>query len=160
MQINILAFNKDVLDGSFKLAITQEKWGIVDDSDERPTWPFILIWVAAAERENSPNRYYFRFELDNYPSQAPNICIWDYKNNKPLVGTDRPKGVEDAAILFRSDAWEQGLHLYAPYERKALATHPDWLRTYPNMCWKPTDSIIKALENIHETLNSSQYHGK
>ena len=159
MRPDVLGFNRHVNNGDFQLAAQQGKWGIVNNDSERPTWPFTIIWVSASPRENSPEKYYFRFELTNYPSDPPDICIWNHETNTPLEAEFRPKGVEDAKMLFRTD-WENGLHLYAPYERKGLSTHGNWPNEYPDMCWKAGDSIVKALENIHYTLNSKDYHGK
>ena len=158
MRPDILKFNLDVESSQFKLAAHQGRWGIVDNSNDRPTWPVILIWVAAAERANGPDKFYFRFELDNYPAQAPNICIWDIEMNISLGPHKRPKGVGNSGILFRSD-WEGVHHLYAPYERRALATHPNWLSEYPTLYWRSTDEISKILEDIYLTLNNPDYHG-
>ncbi len=151
-------FNIDVESSQFKLAAHQGKWGIVDNSSDRPTWPVIFIWVAAAKRANGPEKFYFRFELESYPSQAPNIGIWDIETNASLTQSKRPKGIGNSSMLFRSD-WEGAVHLYAPYERHALATHPDWLAQYPSLYWKSSDSISKVLEDIYLTLNSPDYHG-
>lgn len=158
MRPDILKFNLDVENSQFKLAANQGRWGIVDNSNDRPTWPVILIWVAAAERANNSHKFYFRFELDNYPAQAPNICIWNPQTNSSLSAGERPKGTGDVAMMFRSD-WHGVQHLYAPYERFALASHGDWPAQYPSLHWKSTDEISKILEDIYLTLNNPDYHG-
>ncbi len=158
MRPDILKFNSDITVGQFRLGLIEGKWGIENDSNERPDWPFVLIWIAPAIRQNGPEKFYFKFDLENYPSQAPNICIWDNKNNIPLPQDKRPKGQPDFVRIFRHD-WEGGVHLYVPYERHALTTHHDWPLQYPNLTWKAGDCITKVLEHLHHVLNNSDYDG-
>ena len=158
MRPDILKFNSDLTLGQFKLGIVNSKWGVEDNSNERPNWPLVLIWITAAKRENGPEKFYFQFNLDNYPSEGPTICIWDIENNKALPANKRPKGQVDFARIFRND-WEGGIHLYVPYERHSLATHPDWPLQYPSLSWKSGDCITKALEHLYHILNSIDYEG-
>ncbi len=159
MRPDALKFNSDVKDALFIIGINEGKWGIENNSDERLTWPFVLIWVSADKRNNAPEKFYFQFELDNYPAQAPNICIWNPILDAPLEQAKRPKGIGDSYFMFRAD-WENGNHIYTPYERRTISAHAqEWLNGYPNLRWKNTDSIFKILEHLHFTLNNPDYHG-
>lgn len=159
MRPDLISFNKHIADPSFQLGVEQSKWGILNNSDERPEWPFVLIWIAAAERNKAADRYYFKFDLGNYPAVAPNIGLWKPETNTSLPALERPKGSGNVSMIFRSN-WLDGSHLYAPYERTALQTHPDWPSAYPDLMWKPTDKIHKIVNDLHINLNSTEYHGQ
>lgn len=158
MRPDTIKFTSDLENSRVKEGIFNGKWGILSSENGWPDWPSVFIWISAAERENSPDKYYFKLDLLNYPSQAPLICIWDIANKAPLIESKRPSGGETITMLFRTN-WEGGNHLYAPYERRALATHPNWISEYPSLCWKPTDTILKVLEDILYALHSADYHG-
>jgi hypothetical protein len=149
------AFLEDLETPDFKLGVLDSKWKLIKIEDDNP---IAFIEVSAAPRANSPESYVFRFKIDNYPAYAPEICIWDIDNDCKLVEVKRPSGPDSFKILFRTN-WENGDHLYAPYERIGLNTHPDWPSTYKDLCWKSGDCIVKILNDLYRQLQSDRYEG-
>jgi len=149
------AFLEDLKAPDFKLGVIDNKWKLEKLEENGP---FAYISIFAAFRSNSPDYFTFRFKIDNYPAQAPEICIWDLGNECKLSEALRPTGPDNFKILFRTN-WMNGDHLYAPYERKALITHPDWTTKYRELCWKAGDSVVKILNDLFRQLNSSLYGG-
>lgn len=149
------AFLEDLETPDFKLGELDLKWKLIKIEDDNP---FVFIMVSAAKRPNSPESYTFRFKIDNYPAYAPEICIWDVDNECKLDETNRPSGPDSFKILFRTN-WRNGEHLYAPYERVALATHSNWVSEYKDLCWKSGDSIVKILNDLYRQLQSDRYEG-
>jgi hypothetical protein len=157
--LDLEIFNRDVDSYLFVDGETEHKWGIVNKVDMGQEWPIVYIWIAAASRPLSPEKYYFKFKLDGYPSQAPEICVWDIENKSNISITQTPTGKGNVAIVFRHDGWSNGLHLYVPFERHAFVTHPGWDTVYPNEHWKKSDTIVKITEYLYRLLNSQDYEG-
>lgn len=158
MSPDIKQFIRHQSDAGYFNGVVSGKWDIYSSDWASSPEPCVIIWIAASERLNSPEKFYFRFLIKNYPATAPDICIWDVEANEPLSAIRRPKGINNVQMLFRSD-WNNGLHLYAPYEREGLRTHPDWLNKYLDMCWKVSDTIYKPLNDLWFNLNSNEYYG-
>ena len=152
---DLQAFLDDLKAPDFKLGVLDQKWEMVKLVEEGP---FAYIAIFTAPRSNSPDFFTFRFKIDNYPAQAPEICIWDLVNDCKLSEALRPTGPDNFKILFRTN-WQNGDHLYAPYERVAFSTHSDWSTKYRELCWKAGDSVVKILNDLHRQLNSSLYEG-
>lgn len=131
---------------------TAGRWRVI-----KIEWPYVIIAISAAPRENSPTEYAMRFELQGYPETAPTGGIWDVEDGSSLPGEKRPKGAR-AAQLFRTD-WGEGLSMYAPFDRIALQGHPDWPANYPMTMWTPFRDLTFVLTEIWETLNADDYLG-
>lgn len=159
MRPDVVVFTQHLEDAGYLNGFETKKWGIHESVFEASPEPFVIAWVSAAERIDSPTRYFFKIRLGNYPALAADICIWDPINNASLAESERPKGVGNVAMLFRTN-WEMGLHLYAPYERQAIATHLDWNVTYKGLFWLSSDRIDKVFKDLYFHLNSADYHGK
>ena len=156
---DVETFMNDIESASFKLGEFDGKWKYIRIDADGDDCPIAFIRVFAAYRKDSPDSYDFRFKIDNYPSETPEICIWNLDTNVKLEVGLRPTGSEGIKLLFRTN-WENGNHLYAPYERVALRSHPGWLNQYKDLCWSSGDSIIKILLDLYRRLNSNEYHGK
>lgn len=160
MNPNIEIFNEDVLSAGYQSGFSNGRWGILDDSNERPTWPFITIWVSAASREKSPDKYHFKFDLEKYNQGIPTACIWDVEENLPLEDGKRPKMSVPYELVFRTN-WQKGQALYIPFDRTCWNTHdPKWKEQYKHLSWKPgEDKIDKYLKYLWKILNGECYHG-
>lgn len=121
-------------------------------------WPLVLVAVAAAERTGSPSEFVIRFELTGYPHTAPTGSLWDVDADVSLPAERRPKG--ERGQLFRIDAWTGGATaMYAPWDRVALQSHPDWAQKYPHDAWNPTRDLSFILAKVREVLNADDYLG-
>ena len=140
-------------DFRFETGVKQGRWRIVGCIE----WPHVLVAVSAGQRKNSPNEFFLRFDLSGYPVEAPTATPWDTTVAGVLAPELRPKG-EHVAHVFRSD-WESGLALYAPFDRIALRSHPDWQRTHASYAWDATKNITWILQILYRWLNDEDYKG-
>jgi len=136
----------------FQAGVDHGRWRVVGIA-----WPHAIIAVAAAPRPDSPAEFHLRMELTGYPQQAPIITAWDPVADGVLAARKRPRG-EIVSVVFRAD-WEHGRALYAPYDRIALQSHPNWAREYPGQAWNSSRDIIFVVSDLHRLLNSDDYQG-
>jgi hypothetical protein len=120
-------------------------------------WPIALIAVSAAPRSSCPEEFVLRFDLSGYPASAPTAGLWDVSANTYLPASSRPKG-ERASMIFRAD-WETGRALYAPWDRVALVSHPDWAQRHSKHAWTNQRDLTFYLANVYEVLNGDDYLG-
>lgn len=153
-------FTQDIQSYLFTDAIAEGRWDIVNRETIGQDWPIVYFWVECPKAPNDEKKFFFKFNLEDYPNQAPEICIWDMKTNTQLANTERPRGTGDVTMTFRCD-WKNGTNLYTPYERVALREHlPNWPNEYPLLSWKSgKDSILKPLEHMHSLLTGGHYNG-
>ena len=145
---------RDHLSGAkFAVGLKQGKWRIVGDIE----WPHALIAISAAQRENSPEEFFFCFNLSGYPGEAPTATPWDPSTENVLSSGMRPKG-DRVGYVFRSD-WENGQALYAPCDRVALRWHPEWRQSYAAHAWDVTKDLTWVLQFIYRLLNDADYEG-
>jgi hypothetical protein len=61
-------------------------------------------------------------------------------------------------MAFRTN-WNNAIALYAPWDRVALACHPDWAAKHPGVAWKRSHTIVHYLRMTLELLWSDEYTG-
>jgi len=154
MQIDQLQFQQHIQEASFQIGIDEGYWDL-HNTDLKTSWPFVIIWIKAREVNNLPGRYYFRFDLSGYPSQAPTSCPWDVKSNTKLNANQWPKGGRITMSIFNPQ-WNPSA-LYIPCDRTAQKGHEAWKDKHPELWWQRTDDITKYLTFLHRTLNSKDY---
>ena len=137
----------------FHEGIERHRWRVVGDI----VWPAVLIAVAAATRDGSPHEYVLRFDLAGYPETAPTATPWNLATGDALEQEMRPKGAL-VGHVFRAD-WEEGRALYAPFDRVALDSHPNWRTQHPRRVWDSSKDLTWILQILHEMLNSDDYTG-
>lgn len=120
-------------------------------------WPIAFIAVHAAARENSPDAFVLRFDLDGYPQIAPTAGPWDFFTGGLLTEAGRPKG-ERVGLAFRTN-WESGRALYIPCDRVALTSHTNWPTQYPTWTWDSSKQISFYLRLVFQLLNDPDYTG-
>lgn len=147
------AFREHLTSARFQEGLLRGRWWIVGDVG----WPVVLVAVAAAPRDSAPSEYVLRFDLAGYPETAPTATPWNRATGEVLEQELRPKG-ENAGHVFRTD-WEHGKALYAPFDRVALNSHPDWKRRYPRRAWDSSKDLTWLLQILHEMLNNDDYTG-
>ncbi|MCU1463245.1 MAG: hypothetical protein JWO37_3320 [Acidimicrobiales bacterium] len=140
--------------GRFVAGVAGWEWQLLSIS-----WPFAVIAISAAERDNGPKEFAVRFELTGYPHTAPTGGLWDVDADACLPPDRRPKG-ERVGMLFRTDGWAGGASaMYAPWDRIGLQAHPDWAEKYPMEAWNPTRDLSFILSQLHERFNADDYLG-
>jgi hypothetical protein len=111
------ALRKDLNGARFLLGMRDGRWREAASVD----WPYAYIAVSAAQRDNAPLEYTFRFECSGYP-KGITASLWDI-DVKALPPTTRwPTGRSRLPLAFRPD-WKGGTCLYLPCDRVSIEGH-------------------------------------
>lgn len=148
-----LTFEADLEGGAFLSGVDRGRWRLVSVD-----WPNAVIAVSAAQRDEAPVEYYFRFNLLNYRADPPTAQPWDVERNQDLSFDRWPSGGPRLKAAF-NPGWQGGAAIYIPCDRLAIAGHDQWPRLYPHMIWSPLRDITQYLQIVHELLNSTDYTG-
>ena len=155
-------FQADVDSARFQSGVASGRWGFPDNRIPAapPPWPRVILWFAAARRENSPDRFYLRLDLAGYRNAAPTGTFCDPATGSPLDRAMRPKGRPGSRFerVFRTD-WEGGRAFYHPYDRVALPGHENWATENPQLVWTAECTIVDYLLEFRKLLNSKDYIG-
>lgn len=155
-------FGDDLGSVAFRTGVISGRWdqpgGVVLPVDL--TWPFVIFWIAAAHRENAPDRFFVRLDAAGYRSVPPTGTLWDPTTAATLEFALRPKGKPNSRVakVFRTD-WEGGRAFYHPYDRVAAQSHSQWPGEQPHLVWTANHTIVDYLAEIHGLLNSADYIG-
>lgn len=149
-------FESDLEDGPFLAGMAAGRWGRPDASlVETVAWPKAVLWVAAAPRKDSPERFHVLLDCLGYPSPSPTGTFWDPATRQPLASPRWPKGIGQVAAVLR-----HGDFFYHPYDRLAVPGHANWATTYKHLVWDSgKHTIVDFLSVIHGLLNSTDYTG-
>ncbi|MEP7127883.1 MAG: hypothetical protein ABI729_03405 [Chitinophagales bacterium] len=156
MRPDLQIFNSHVGEAAFQIGNEEGRWGILDDSVERPAWPFVIIWIGAASKNEWPDKQYLKFNLENYPEQAPTACPWDIAKNERLANDKWPRGVNEVSKVFNPE-WNGGVALYAPCDRIAMIGHEAWKAKHLHLWWQSSFKITVYLKFVHYLLNTKDY---
>lgn len=155
------AFEADTEDADFQIGVAKGMWGLADATQlpEGLVWPKAVLWVAAAQRENAPQRFYLALDLDNYRAVAPTGSFWGIDTKAALPTAKWPKGKPGSRVakVFRTD-WKENA-LYHPYDRVAADSHAQWKSEQPHLIWDCQHTIVNYLTEIRGLLNSGDYIG-
>lgn len=141
---------------TFREGVDLRKWMLHEDEAVR--WPNAVIWIGAAPRKDSPQRYYLFFNLEHYPKTGPTAYVWNAETKTKLDPSKWPKGTGDVKMVFRTD-WNNAVALYCPWDRLAAADHAAWGSGHAGLLWTPKHTIVNYLGPTHELLNSDEYDG-
>lgn len=155
-------FKVDLATADFLSGVAKGLWSLaaVGDTD---TWPDAYFWMAAAKRDNAPERYYVRLDMTGYRLAGPTGRFWDPETKQDLPLANYPKGKSGSrfAMVFRTDSWaESNKAFYHPYDRMAAKGHGDWPCTMPHLIWTADHTIVDYLEEFQSLLNSGDYLGR
>lgn len=159
MSMDEKLFHDHLKSPDFLIGFQKGHWGFISEEKDWPSWPVFFLWISAASRPGSPDKFVLKFILDNYNQYAPQGIFWDLERNSVLEPGKRPnvQGVHERA--FRVD-WQNGLELYAPWDRSGLKSHPEWLQVHKGFSWEENrDQISKYLRIVYTILNSESYYG-
>ena len=141
--------NEHLNGAEFQLGTEDEKWGLVETSID---WPKRIFWVQSSIPPLEQDRYYFLFDLENYPNTAPTSMPWDIELNKGLEFSKWPKGTERINAAF-NHGWNNGTALYIPCDRIAMNGHETWRQQFPHVWWSSDKTIVHYLRTIYKYLN-------
>jgi hypothetical protein len=159
---------EDLLSAEFLIGAAKGQWGLPapEVMAEQPPWPNRILWISAAPRPDSPDRFYILLDFSGYRSVPPTGTFCDPKTRCMLDLSKRPKGRKDSrfAKVFRTD-WPGppygvgGSAFYHPYDRVAAQTHAAWPGEQPHLIWTSNHTIVDYLAEFHTLLNSEDYLG-
>jgi len=138
-RIAVELLREDFIDG-----VEKGRWRLIDQA-----FPTIDIAITATEPDNTPAEYIFRFELTNYPAQAPMVRIWDLQANGPLAKDKRPQGGGRVVLAFQQ--WGDDT-VYRPWERRT-GPHNGNATNLPHLAWRSDRNLMFILEDLHGILN-------
>lgn len=153
MGLDERVFRAHLQAGPFQSGVDRGRWRLLSID-----WPYAVIAVAAAPRQDAPEEYALRFHLAGYPQAAPTAGPWDSEANGPLPAARWPQGRSRVPFAFRP-GWQGGTALYLPCDRVSIQGHDAWRTQHPHMVWRPTGDITQYLEIVHELLTSNDYTG-
>lgn len=117
---------------------------------EGQVWPYHFFRIPSLY---GSGEYVFRFNLANYPSEAPTATFWDIENNVMLPFEKWPQFTPRQIQVFRSN-WQSGACFYLPCDRVTMKLKPGWKSEHPDLWWNSqNDTIVKYLAELHQNLN-------
>jgi hypothetical protein len=138
--------------GPFQAGVDRGDWELVAIE-----WPHALIAVAVPPRVGAPNKVALRFELSDYPQQAPTAQPWDVGSDAPLPHALWPTGGQATEVF--NPSWNQGVALYIPCDRQAISGHSAWLTAHQPYLWTPDRDITHYLRVVRDVLHRPGYTG-
>ena len=145
-------FRHHVAAGPFQAGRDRGDWRL-----ESIDWPHAVIAVAAPARPGAPSEIALRFELTNYPQEAPTAQPWDIAANAPLPHALWPIGEQTSQVF--NPGWNNGAALYIPCDRQAIAGHDAWLTQHQPYLWRADRDITLYLRVVRDVLHRSGYTG-
>lgn len=134
----------ELLRPEFLSGVQKGRWRLVHQA-----FPILDIAVSATEPDGSIKEYVFRFELTNFPAQAPMVQIWDPSTMGRLANEKRPKGNARVERAFQS--WGDDT-VYRPWER-CTGPHNSNATNLPHLAWRSDRDLLFILEDLHGILN-------
>jgi hypothetical protein len=144
------AVRADLESARFRAGALRGHWRL-----DQVTFPLFYITVVALTGRQARTEFCFRFEVTDFPTQAPEVKIWDLATGGSLPLADRPKGPARVMEAFK-DGWP-GLgapSVYRPWERHGV-NHNNWATTYPHLRWLASRDLTFVLEDLYALINPS-----
>lgn len=144
------AVRADLVSARFRAGCARGSWRLV--SADRQV---LLIAVMTIPGRQRRSEYAFRFDVTDFPTQAPEVKIWDPAQGVSLPLAERPTGTPHIADAFK-DGWPGtgAPSVYRPWERSGV-THNNWRATHPYLIWHAGRDLAFVLEDLYALINSS-----
>lgn len=151
-------FNEHINGAVFQMGVDDGIWGLHDAMDAI-VWPHVVIWCKASPPDGQgKGKYFFRFNLEKYPSSAPTAVPWDVDKNQVLERGKWPQWSVYVSNVFKWD-WKNGAALYAPCDRSIFkdSSHQNWKDQHPVYWWGPNSTIATTyLRFLDSILNGNR----
>jgi hypothetical protein len=141
---SVVRISRELEGEAFITGVDRKRWRIV-----RHAFPFLHIAITATEPDGAASEYVMRFELTNYPAQAPMVRIWDADADVPLPRERRPQG--NAKVVLAFQQWGDDT-VYRPWDRQT-GPHNANAANLPHLAWRSDRDLAFILEDIHAILN-------
>lgn len=128
----------------FLAGVKRGRWRIM-----RHAFPILDVAVTATEPDGAASEYVMRFELTDYPAQAPMVRIWDAAADEPLSRERRPQGNHRVQLAFQQ--WGDDT-VYRPWDRRT-GPHNANAANLPHLAWNGSRDLMFILEDLHGILN-------
>ncbi|MDV4179769.1 hypothetical protein R1521_14770 [Rhizobium brockwellii] len=158
-------FAMDLEDARYRTGVLNGRWGAAEANvlPDDMSWPRACFWLKAAERPDSPERYYIMIDVAGYRAASPTGSFWDPVGKIMLTASQYPKGKPGSrfAQVYRID-WTPGLSkaFYHPYDRFTLSSHTGWTGTMPHLAWTEQNTITDYLDEFQSLLTGDDYVGQ
>jgi hypothetical protein len=139
-----------LIEAPFLSGVDAGKWGLCGEI-EAIVWPTAIFWVQSEHRFMPAGRIFLKFNLQQYPQNAPTACPWDNEKNTRLDSSLWPKISGNMSGVFNPN-WNP-CALYAPCDRIAMQGHHPWREKFPLWWWQSNFTIVRYLEFVHQCLN-------
>lgn len=155
-------FEADLQSAAYRAGVAKGVWGQAEAAalPDGAAWPRVFFWMAAAPRDNAPDRFYVALDAEGYRSVPPTGTFWDPDKRAILEFAKRPKGKPGSrfAMVFRTD-WQNGAAFYHPYDRVGTQSHAEWPKQQPHLIWTSSHTIVDYLEEFQSLLVTGDYIG-
>jgi hypothetical protein len=143
-------FGEHLQADSFLAGVARGNWKL-HGRPEDIIWPNPIFWIQSQKRFAASGGVFLRFDLQQYPQQAPTSCPWSVEANSCLEHNRWPKGGGNVSRVF-NPGWN-GAALYAPCDRIAMVDHKAWANMHSAWWWRSSFTFVRYLEFVHNCLN-------
>ncbi len=144
------AVRADLESARFRAGVLRAHWRL-----DQISFPLLYITVMALPGRQRRAEFYFRFDVTNFPTQAPEVKIWDLLSGGSLPLAERPKGPARVMEAFKEGWPGPGApSVYRPWERHGI-NHNNWAATYPHLTWLASRDLTFVLEDLYALINPS-----
>lgn len=139
-------FDEDLLEEEFINGLVEGHWRIISNK-----FPIVSFAISATEPNGASSEYCFRADLENFPSQAPLVKIWNATSDSPLPPDQRPNWDERVAKTFQN--WGDDT-VYRPWDRKC-GPHDGQAASNTHLAWHANRHFSFILRDMHGILNGN-----
>lgn len=148
MGLDEAALRRDLEAAAFRLGERRGRWRCA-----LLRFPILFLEVAAPPRENSPDKFLLRLNVEGYPGIGPTGELWHGQRDKALTVAERPRGPNGVLLAFQQ--WGPPC-VYHPIDRLA---RDHWPNQFDELAWGPDSDITTYLEVVHAILEDPDYLG-
>ncbi len=143
MNPELSALESHLRTGRFRAGEVRGRWRLL-----ALQWPHAFVEIAG----RGGRSVCIRFECSGYPERPPTGTPWDFSRNQPLPSQLWPAGGRVSSVF--NPGWRNGVALYIPCDREAIAGHANWNQELPHLIWNVARGLTQYVEAVYEILQS------